>query len=61
MEPKNGGWEDDFPLKKRVIFRFHVNFEECILMYFEYDAFLHPKGRFLEILLNNLPMQSLRN
>ena len=29
MEPNNGGWEDDFPLKERVIFRFHVSSEFC--------------------------------
>ena len=29
MEPKNGVLEDDFPLKKQVIFRFHVNFPGC--------------------------------
>ena len=32
MEPKNGGWEDDFPFRW-VIFRFHVNFQGCTAKY----------------------------
>ena len=27
LEPKNGGLEDDFPFFKKVMFRFHVNFQ----------------------------------
>ena len=32
MEPKNGVWEDDFPFNW-AIFRFHINFQGCMICY----------------------------